>query len=54
MYAEHEKPSHLAESPHAAQELTSDLMDSLLDQRTPHHQAWELAREEWAFLPSEN
>ena len=53
MYAELEKPSHLVESPHAAQELTNDLMDSPLDQRMPHHEAWELAREEWAFLPGE-
>jgi hypothetical protein len=49
MYAEMEKSGDLAESLHAAQERTNDLMDSLLDKGLPHHQA----REEWAFLPSE-
>jgi hypothetical protein len=52
MYADLEKSGHLAESVHAAQERTKDLMDRL-DKGLPHHQAWELAREEWAFLPSE-
>ncbi len=46
MYAELEESSDLAESLHAAQERTSDLMDSLLAGGMPHHQAWELAREE--------
>ncbi len=53
MYAELERAGDLAESLHAAHEQTSDLMDSLLDKGLPYHQAWELAREEWAFLPSE-
>ena len=53
MYAELEKSGYLAESVHAAQERTKDLMDSLLDKGLLHHQAWELAREEVAFLPSE-
>jgi len=53
MYAELETSGDLAESVHAAQERTKDLMDSLLDKGLPYHQAWELAREEWAFLPSE-
>jgi hypothetical protein len=53
MYAELEKSGHLQESVYAAQERTNDLMDSLLEKKMPHHQAWELAREEWAFLPSE-
>ena len=53
VYAELETSGDLAESLHAAQERTSDLMDSLLDKGLPYHQAWELAREEWAFLPSE-
>lgn len=26
----------------------------LLEEKMPHHQAWEIAREEWAFLPSED
>jgi hypothetical protein len=49
LYAELEKAGDLAESLHAAQERTKDLMDSLLNKGLPHHQAWELAREEWAF-----
>jgi hypothetical protein len=53
MYAELEKSNHLGESLHAAQERTSELMESLLAGGMPHHQAWELAREQWAFLPSE-
>jgi len=53
MYAALEKSGHLLESVYAAQERTNDLMDSLLNQGLPYHQAWELAREEWAFLPSE-
>jgi hypothetical protein len=53
MYAELEQSGHLAESLHAAQERTSDLVDSLVAGGMPHHQAWELAREEWAFLPGE-
>ena len=53
MYKELEKSGKLLESVYAAQELTNDLMDRLLAKRMPHHQAWEIAREEWAFLPSE-
>ena len=53
MYAELEQDGTLQESVYEAQERTSDLMDSLLDQGMPHHQAWELAREEWAFPSSE-
>ena len=53
MYAGLEKSGHLQESVYQAQERTSDLMDSLMGQGMKHEQAWELAREEWAFLPSE-
>jgi hypothetical protein len=53
MYAELEKAGKLEESVYQAQERTSDLMDSLLDQKLSYDQAWEMAREEWAFLPSE-
>ncbi len=53
MVAELERAGKLRESVYAAQEATSDLMDKLLDKGLPHDQAWELAREEWAFLPSE-
>ena len=53
MYAELQRQGKLEESVYAAQERTSDLMDELLSKRMPHHQAWEIAREECAFLPSE-
>ncbi len=53
MVAELERAGQLRESVYAAQEATSDLMDKLLDKGLSHEQAWELAREEWAFLPSE-
>ncbi len=53
MVAELERAGKLRESVYAAQEATSDLMDKLLDKGLPHDQAWELVREEWAFLPSE-
>jgi hypothetical protein len=52
MYAEREKSIHLG-GLHAAQERTSELLESLLAGGMPHHRAWELAREQWAFLPSE-
>ena len=54
MSAQLQREGKLEESVYAAQELTSDLMDSLLDKKLSYHQAWELAREEWAFLPSED
>ena len=53
VYADLERAGTLEESVYAAQERTSDLMDSLLDKKMPYHEAWELAREEWAFPPSE-
>jgi hypothetical protein len=54
MYPELEKSGHLEQSVYEAQERTSDLMDSLLAKGLDYQQAWELAREEWAFLPSED
>ena len=54
MSAQLQHEGKLEESVYAAQELTSDLMNDLLDKhRLSYDQAWELAREEWAFLPSE-
>jgi len=54
MSSELQSQGKLEESVHAAQELTNDLMNNLLDKhRLSYDQAWELAREEWAFLPSE-
>lgn len=53
MSAQLKSQGKLEESVYAAQEMTNDLMDSLLEKGLSHEQAWELAREEWAFLPSE-
>lgn len=54
MYAQLQREGKLNELVYAAQERTSDLMDSLLSKKgLTYDQAWELAREEWAFLPSE-
>jgi len=56
MCAELEKNGDLLESLHAAQERTSELMYDLQigPKRLDYQSAWELAREEWAFLPSED
>jgi len=54
MYAELKKSGHLLESVYAAQERTSGAMYELtVVKKLPYDQAWELVREEWAFLPSE-
>jgi hypothetical protein len=53
MSAALEKQGKLQESVHMAQEPTSDALHKLLEQGLPYDQAWELVREEWAFLPSE-
>jgi len=54
MSAQLQSQGKLEESVYAAQELTNDLMYDLLHKhRLSYDQAWELAREEWAFLPSE-
>ena len=55
MYAALEKSGHLRASLYAAQELTSKAMYDLeVVKKLPHDQAWELVREEWAFVPSED
>jgi hypothetical protein len=44
----------LEESVYAAQELTGETLYRLeIEEKLPYDQAWELVREEWAFLPSE-
>ena len=53
MFAQLQREGKLQESVYQAQEQTNDLMDRLLDKGLSHDQAWELAREEWAFLPGE-
>ena len=54
MFKALEQAGQLEASVHAAQELTADALSDLLDQGLPYNQAWELVREEWAFLPSED
>lgn len=54
MYAALEQAGNLEASVYAAQELTLDALDELLNQGLPYNQAWESVREEWAFLPSED
>jgi hypothetical protein len=55
MYAALEQQGKLEEAVHAAQELTSDALYRLeVEERLPYDQAWELVREEWALLPSED
>ena len=53
MCAQLQREGKLQESVYQAQEQTNDLMDDLLAKGLSHDQAWELAREEWAFLPDE-
>lgn len=49
-----EKQGLLRESVEAAANLTHEAMyDLLTKHKLPHDQAWELVREEWAYLPSE-
>ena len=54
MYADLERVGELRQSVHAAQELTGEaLYDLTVVKKVPHDQAWELVKEEWAFLPTE-
>lgn len=53
MYAQLQREGKIQESVYQAQEQTKDLMTELLAKGLDYNQAWELAREEWAFLPSE-
>lgn len=49
-----EQAGQLRESVQAAAQLTSAALHELnVVQRVPYNQAWELVREEWALLPSE-
>jgi hypothetical protein len=55
MYRELEAAGRLDQSVYEAQERTLDAMCQLqMEQKLPYHQAWELIREEWAFLPDED
>jgi hypothetical protein len=54
MAAELERDGALDELVHAAQERTADTFyDLTVVKGLPYDMAWELVREEWAFLPSE-
>ncbi len=53
MVAELEQAGKLRESVYDAQERTGEALVNLLHQGLRYEQAWELVREEWAFLPSE-
>lgn len=54
MYAELEQAGTLEESVSTAADLTADaLYDLVVVKKMPYDQAWELVREEWAFLPEE-
>jgi len=51
--AELERDGALDEAVATAADLTADVLARLIQQGMPYDQAWELAREEWAFLPEE-
>lgn len=53
MYRALEKAGKLDESVYAAQELTGNTLADLVHKGMDWNQAWELIREEWAFLPAE-
>lgn len=53
MYRALEQSGKLDESIYAAQQLTSDALNDLVERGMDWNQAWELIREEWAFLPAE-
>lgn len=53
MYRALRQTGQLKKAVFSAQELTSDSLSDLLQKGLPYNQAWELVREEWAFLPSE-
>jgi ubiquinone/menaquinone biosynthesis C-methylase UbiE len=52
MYRALKKAGALDEAVSQAEELTADALYRLtVEQRLPYDQAWEMVREEWAFLP---
>ena len=53
-YAQLQREGKLEESVYAAQELNGETLYRLtMEEKLPYDQAWELAREGLAFLPSE-
>ncbi len=53
MYRALARSGQLRKAVFSAQELTSDSLSDLVQKGLDYYQAWELVREEWAFLPSE-
>ena len=49
--AELEREGTLDDAVANAADLTADALTRLIDQGMPHDHAWELVREEWAFVP---
>ena len=54
MYRDPKKRALLDQSVKTAAELTRRALSDAKSQGLPQNQAWELVREEWAFLPSES
>ncbi|MBV9489626.1 MAG: hypothetical protein JO069_07875 [Verrucomicrobia bacterium] len=53
MCAELRKQGKLEETVAAADRMTAEALSDLLSKGVPYHEAWEMIREEWAFLPEE-
>ena len=53
MYRELEQQGILDQQAQNASDLTKDALADLIEQGLPYNQAWEMVRENWAFLPSE-
>jgi hypothetical protein len=54
MYRELQENGTLDQQAQNAANLTRDALGDLIEKGLPHNQAWELVRENWAFLPSED
>ena len=48
-----EATGHLDEAVQTAADLTSEALADQVEKGLPYNQAWELVREDWAFLPTE-
>ena len=53
MYAALEQSGELDRSAQAASDRTGDALGRLIEEGMDYDKAWELVREEWAFLPAE-
>ncbi len=54
MYRAMEEAGQLDKAVYEAQERTGEALADLVEKGMDWNQAWELIREEWAFLPSED